>query len=133
MVQRRELWTQALTWLGRVARIGENIKLVGFDLALRNLPMTQPEHLPKEPVMYRVAAQLFDSMKILILCSVMTLLISSFKHGEVFGHDGDKPLMAKNEGEAIVFPNRNVAVGQRAALMVCPVKTRYEQGQVVYD
>lgn len=23
---------------------------------------------------------------------------TAFMHGEVFGHDGDKPLMAKNEG-----------------------------------
>ncbi|QSA19971.1 succinylglutamate desuccinylase, partial [Vibrio furnissii] len=47
--------------------------------------------------------------------------------------DGDKPLMAKNEGEAIVFPNRHVAIGQRAALMVCTVDTRYEDDQLVYD
>lgn len=58
---------------------------------------------------------------------------TAFMHGEVFGHDGDKPLMAKNEGEAIVFPNRKVAIGQRAALMVCKVNTRYEDDQLVYD
>lgn len=129
---------QALTVeLGRVARIGENdlSKLVGFDLALRHLlDDSEPEHLPKEPVMYRVSrtiVRLNEDFDFMFSDDVANF--TSFKHGEVFGHDGDKPLMAKNEGEAIVFPNRNVAVGQRAALMVCPVKTRYEQGQVVYD
>jgi succinylglutamate desuccinylase len=41
--------------------------------------------------------------------------------------------MAKNENEAVVFPNRNVAIGQRAALMVCEVETRFDHGQLVYD
>jgi succinylglutamate desuccinylase len=129
---------QALTVeLGRVARIGENEleKLVAFDLALRDLVAgSEAEHLPREPVMYRVSrtiVRLHDDFNFLFDDNVENF--TAFKHGEVFGHDGEKPLMAKNEGEAIVFPNRNVAVGQRAALMVCPVKTRYENGQVVYD
>ncbi|NOH80052.1 succinylglutamate desuccinylase [Vibrio sp. RE86] len=129
---------QALTVeLGRVARIGENEldKLVGFDLALRDLvSSSEAEHLPRKPVMYRVSrtiVRLHDDFDFLFDDSVENF--TAFKHGEVFGHDGDKPLMAKNEGEAIVFPNRHVTIGQRAALMVCPVKTRYEEGQLVYD
>ncbi|MFB9134289.1 succinylglutamate desuccinylase [Vibrio olivae] len=129
---------QALTLeLGRVARIGENDldKLVAFDLSLRDLIAgAKSDHLPKKATMYRVSRTLvrlnqdFD-----FLFDDEVENFTSFKHGEVFGHDGDKPLMAKNEGEAIVFPNRHVAVGQRAALMVCPVKIRFEDGQVVYD
>lgn len=129
---------QALTIeLGRVARIGENEleKLVAFVLALRDLvASSEPEHLPRTPVMYRVSrtiVRLHDDFDFMFDDNVENF--TAFKHGEVFGHDGDKPLMAKNEGEAIVFPNRHVAIGQRAALMVCPVKTRYEEGQVVYD
>lgn len=129
---------QALTIeLGRVAKIGENDldKLVAFDLALRDLVSdSQAEHLPKKPTMYRVSrtiVRIHDDFDFLFDDDVQNF--TAFKHGEVFGHDGDKPLMAKNEGEAIVFPNRHVEVGQRAALMVCPVKTRYEDGQVVYD
>ncbi|MDA0127890.1 succinylglutamate desuccinylase [Vibrio sp. MarTm2] len=129
---------QALTIeLGRVARIGENEldKLVAFDLAMRDLlSASKPEHLPRPPVMYRVSrtiVRLHDDFDFMFDDNVENF--TAFKHGEVFGHDGDKPLMAKNEGEAIVFPNRHVAIGQRAALMVCPVKTRYEEGQVVYD
>ncbi|WP_070967866.1 succinylglutamate desuccinylase [Vibrio sonorensis] len=129
---------QALTMeLGRVARYGDNDldKLVGFDLALRDLISDgKPEHLPKKPINYRVSrtiVRLNDDFDFLFDDNVANF--TAFKHGEVFGHDGDKPLMAKNEGESIVFPNRHVAVGQRAALMVCPVKIRYENDQVVYD
>lgn len=129
---------QALTVeLGRVARIGENDldKLVAFDLAMRDLiASSEAEHLPRDPMMYRVSrtiVRLHDDFDFMFDDDVENF--TSFKHGEVFGHDGDKPLMAKNEGEAVVFPNRHVAIGQRAALMVCPVKTRYEEGQLVYD
>ncbi|MCW8336571.1 succinylglutamate desuccinylase [Vibrio paucivorans] len=129
---------QALTMeLGRVARIGENEldKLVAFDLSLRDLiGDTKAEHLPKKAIMYRVSrtvVRLHEDFDFLFSDDVENFTV--FKHGEVFGHDGDKPLMAKNEDEAIVFPNRHVAIGQRAALMVCEVAIRYEDGQVVYD
>ncbi|SDG95994.1 succinylglutamate desuccinylase [Vibrio xiamenensis] len=129
---------QALTVeLGRVARIGENDldRLIAFDISLRDLISgVQSEHLPRKATMYRVSrtlVRLHDDFDFLFDDEVENF--TSFKHGEVFGHDGDKPLMAKNEGEAIVFPNRHVAIGQRAALMVCPVKIRFEDDQVIYD
>ncbi|XAW90510.1 succinylglutamate desuccinylase [Vibrio sp. CDRSL-10 TSBA] len=129
---------QALTLeLGQVARIGDNDlkRLVAFDLATRDLISREPsEHLPKKAVMYRVSrtiVRLHDDFDFRFDDSVENF--TSFVHGEVFGHDGDKPLMAKNEGEAIVFPNRRVAIGQRAALMVCKVDVRYEDDQLVYD
>ncbi|MDF2152323.1 succinylglutamate desuccinylase [Vibrio sp. CAU 1672] len=129
---------QALTLeLGRVARVGENDldKFTAFDLALRNLiASSQPEHLPKPCIKYRVSrtiVRLHDDFDFMFDDNVENF--TSFVHGEVFGHDGDKPLMAKNDNEAIVFPNREVAIGQRAALMVCVVKTRFEDGQLVYD
>lgn len=129
---------QALTMeLGQVARIGDNDlqRLVAFDLAMRDLiAREQCEHLPKKTVMYRVSrtiVRLHEDFDFLFDDDVENF--TSFVHGEVFGHDGDKPLMAKNEGEAIVFPNRRVAIGQRAALMVCKVDVRYEDDQLVYD
>ncbi|MCK8071330.1 succinylglutamate desuccinylase [Vibrio sp. 1CM23M] len=129
---------QALTMeLGQVARIGENQldKLTAFDLAIRNLiAEIEPEHLPKKTITYRVSrtiVRLHDDFDFMFSDDVENF--TAFKHGEVFGHDGDKPLMAKNENEAVVFPNRNVAIGQRAALMVCEVETRFDHGQLVYD
>ncbi|EGU31461.1 succinylglutamate desuccinylase [Vibrio scophthalmi] len=129
---------QALTVeLGSAARIGDNDlkKLIAFDLALRDLvSASEAEHLPRKPVMYRVSrtiVRIHDDFDFLFGDDVENF--TSFKHGEVFGHDGQKPLMAKNEEEAIVFPNRHVEIGQRAALMICPVQVRYEDGQIVYD
>ena len=129
---------QALTMeLGQVARIGENQldKLTAFDLAMRNLVSEiEPEHLPKRTITYRVSrtiVRLHDDFDFMFTDDVENF--TSFKHGEVFGHDGDKPLMAKNENEAVVFPNRKVSIGQRAALMVCEVETRFEHDQLVYD
>ncbi|PFG56048.1 succinylglutamate desuccinylase [Vibrio sp. ES.051] len=129
---------QALTMeLGRVARIGNNAlnKLTAFDLALRHLiAETQAEHLPKPCIKYRVSrtiVRLNEDFDFMFDDNVENF--TSFVHGEVFGHDGDKPLMAKNENEAIVFPNRHVGIGERAALMVCEVKTRFEDGELVYD
>ncbi|ASI90679.1 Succinylglutamate desuccinylase [Vibrio mediterranei] len=129
---------QALTMeLGRVARIGENDleKLLAFDIATRDLLSEEtPEHLAKQPVIYRVSRTVVrhhDDFGFLFDDDVENF--TEFKHGEVFGHDGDKPLMAKNDHEAIVFPNRKVVVGQRAALMVVKVATRYEDDQLVYD
>ncbi|OLQ88345.1 succinylglutamate desuccinylase [Vibrio panuliri] len=129
---------QALTIeLGSVAKFGDNNldKLVAFDLAVRDLiSRNAPEHLPRKPLMYRVSrtiVRIHEDFDFLFDDSIANF--TSFKHGEVFGHDGDKPLMAKNEGEAIVFPNRNVEIGQRAALMICPVQVRYEDDQIVYD
>ncbi|MGR5323963.1 succinylglutamate desuccinylase [Vibrio sp. PID23_8] len=129
---------QALTMeLGRVARIGENDldRLTAFDLSLRNLlAEAQAEHLSKPCIKYRVSrsiVRLHEDFDFMFDDNVENF--TSFVHGEVFGHDGDKPLMAKNDNEAIVFPNRRVAIGQRAALMVCEVKTRFEDGELVYD
>ncbi|MCZ4373476.1 succinylglutamate desuccinylase [Vibrio diazotrophicus] len=123
--------------LGRVAEIGSNDLqcLTAFDLSLRDLvSRSQSEHLPRKATMYRVSrtiVRIHDDFDFLFDDNISNF--TSFMHGEVFGHDGDKPLMAKNEEEAIVFPNRHAAVGERAALMVCKVKIRYEDGQAVYD
>lgn len=129
---------QAMTVeLGQVAKLGENdlARFAAFDLALRDLVAAEKsEHLAKKTTMYRVSrtiVRLHEDFDFRFGDDVENF--TSFMHGEVFGHDGDKPLMAKNEGEAIVFPNRKVAIGQRAALMVCKVDTRYEDDQLVYD
>lgn len=129
---------QAMTIeLGHVARIGDNdlSRILSFDLALRDLIAGKtPEPQSNKPVIYRVSrtiVRIHEDFDFRFDEAVENF--TAFMHGEVFGHDGDKPLMAKNEGEAIVFPNRHVAIGQRAALMVCKVDTRYENDQLVYD
>lgn len=129
---------QALTMeLGRVAALGDNdlARLKAFDTATRHLLADEKQaQVASEPVIYRVARSIIrrdEDFDFLFDDDVENF--TEFRHGEVFGHDGDKPLMAKNENEAIVFPNRHVKIGQRAALMVVAVSARYDGDQLVYD
>ena len=46
---------------------------------------------------------------------------TDFPIGTVIATDGDKAIKTKKQGEAIIFPNANVAIGQRALLTVIPV------------
>ena len=45
---------------------------------------------------------------------------TSFPIGTVIATDGNKDYKIEKEGEAIIFPNANVAIGQRALLTVAP-------------
>ncbi len=125
---------QALTMeLGQVARIGENQpSLFRFDLAMRNpIAEAEPEHLPKRTIMYRVSRTIvrlhddfdfmFSDLGTLPHSSTVKCLVMM-----VINH-----LWLRMKTEAVVFPNRNVAIGQRAALMVCEVETRFDHGQLV--
>ncbi|MEO2279485.1 succinylglutamate desuccinylase [Pseudoalteromonas pernae] len=47
---------------------------------------------------------------------------TGFAKGELLGQDGGQEIRAEVEGEAIIFPNANVAIGQRALLTVIPTK-----------
>ena len=129
---------QALTIeLGKVNRLGDNDleRFAAFMSATRDLIAGQgQDSMQPLPIVYRVTRTLMrlsEDFSFIFQDNVPNF--TSFIHGEVFGHDGEKPLMAQNEHEAIVFPNPNVAIGQRAALMVCQVTIRYEDGQVICD
>jgi succinylglutamate desuccinylase len=45
---------------------------------------------------------------------------STFKKGELLATEGATEYRCQQDGEAIVFPNANVAIGQRAILTVLP-------------
>lgn len=47
---------------------------------------------------------------------------TDFPIGTVIATDGDIKVKTKKQGEAIIFPNANVAIGQRALLTVVPVE-----------
>ncbi|MGB0937323.1 MAG: succinylglutamate desuccinylase [Colwellia sp.] len=47
---------------------------------------------------------------------------TDFPIGTVIATDGENQIKTHKEGEAIIFPNANVAIGQRAMLTVIPVK-----------
>ncbi|NOU49190.1 succinylglutamate desuccinylase [Pseudoalteromonas sp. JBTF-M23] len=47
---------------------------------------------------------------------------TGFAKGELLAVDGETRYLAEVEGEAIIFPNANVALGQRALLTVIPME-----------
>lgn len=47
---------------------------------------------------------------------------TDFPVGTVIAIDGEQEIKTQKEGEAIIFPNANVAIGQRALLTVVPVE-----------
>ena len=49
------------------------------------------------------------------------LNFTDFPVGTVIATDGQQHIITRKKGEAIIFPNANVAVGQRALLTVIPV------------
>ncbi len=51
---------------------------------------------------------------------------TDFPIGTVIATDGSKEIKTKKQGEAIIFPNANVAIGQRALLTVVPVEINPE-------
>lgn len=51
---------------------------------------------------------------------------TDFPIGTVIATDGDKEIKTQKQGEAIIFPNANVAIGQRALLTVIPVEVNPE-------
>ena len=46
---------------------------------------------------------------------------TGFSKGALLAHDGETQYFAEVEGEAVIFPNANVALGQRAVLTVIPL------------
>lgn len=54
---------------------------------------------------------------------------TEFEHGYVLAVDGRKEYVVEQNGERVIFPNANVAIGQRALLTVIPLPV--EQLQLV--
>jgi succinylglutamate desuccinylase len=123
--------------LGQVAPLWQNdlARIQPFFDALTCLITDRP--LPPQPqsiITYRVNRTItrhFENFQFNFAKDVENF--TSFELGDVLGHDGEQILTTKVAHEAVVFPNPNVVVGQRAALMVCKVATRYENQQLVYD
>ncbi len=129
---------QALTIeLGKAAPLGKNdlTKIESFHCALKGLITDQLTTIEASPVKkYRVTQtikRLHEDFDFNFNDNIENF--TQFEHGQVIGHNGETILFAKVEHEAVVFPNKYVEIGQRAALMVSPVETRYQDDQLVYD
>jgi succinylglutamate desuccinylase len=51
---------------------------------------------------------------------------TQFKKGDVIAKEAGKDIVVEQDGEAIVFPNAHVAIGQRALLMVLPTNINHK-------
>ncbi|MBL4941883.1 MAG: succinylglutamate desuccinylase/aspartoacylase family protein, partial [Colwellia sp.] len=51
---------------------------------------------------------------------------TDFPIGTVLATDGEQEIKTRKQGEAIIFPNAQVAIGQRALLTVIPVEVNPE-------
>ncbi|MFT5851770.1 MAG: succinylglutamate desuccinylase [Colwellia sp.] len=119
--------------LGKVKPFGENDmeKFAGVKRSLTALISGQPLALVdynKEDFSFFEINQVIDRH-----CDDFTLHFSDdvenftdFAIGTVIATDGEQEIKTQNAGEAIIFPNANVAIGQRALLTVIPVEVNPE-------
>jgi len=116
--------------LGKVRRFGENNRadFAAAEKSLRQL-VGQPE--PDLPA--------FDPQQHFVFAEAQTINrqhqdfrlnfaddvanFTSFNKGELLAIDGDDKILAKHDDEHIIFPNADVALGQRALLTVVRVPT----------
>lgn len=134
---------QALTVeLGQVSPLGENdLSLINdFHQALEALlsnRLTPPSSLihqnPNPCIIYRVCQSLQRTQEDFDFNFDDTIEnFTRFERGTVLGHDGAHTLTVKEPFEAVVFPNKNVAIGSRAALMATEVEIYFQNNQLVY-
>ncbi|OAN18101.1 succinylglutamate desuccinylase [Photobacterium jeanii] len=120
---------QALTMeLGRVAKLGENElgRLADFENALRILlsELTPVWHWQNDGlIVYKVTRTLTkQSDEFQFNFPASQANFTFFDQGVLLGQDRDTKYFSLEGGEAVVFPNPNVAIGQRACLLVQPTK-----------
>ncbi|PSW06010.1 succinylglutamate desuccinylase [Photobacterium lipolyticum] len=116
---------QALTVeLGQVAALGENdlTQLKPFAEAMKKLVCESELHSQWRagtPCVYRVTRTLVKQTPAFAFnFPAQQANFSFFEHGKLLAQDEGVEYFSLEGGEAIVFPNANVATGQRACLLV---------------
>ncbi|MBE1298969.1 MAG: succinylglutamate desuccinylase [Alteromonadaceae bacterium] len=113
--------------LGKVMPFGENdmTRFAGARTTLRafvsETELSFPDYNEAEFFIYRVNQVINKQHDDFELCfSDAMPNFSDFKKGDQFARETGATYAAEQDGEAIVFPNANVAIGQRALLTVVP-------------
>lgn len=115
--------------LGKVKPFGENDmdNFAGVKASLTSLISGQPlafEEYDKENFSFFEIDQIinreFQEFKLHFADDVENF--TDFPIGSVIATDGKSEIKTKKQGEAIIFPNANVSIGQRALLTVIPVE-----------
>lgn len=114
--------------LGKVKAFGENdmTNFSGVKASLTALVSGQPlalDEYKKESFSFFEIDQIIDRQheNFTLHFSDDVENFTDFPIGTVIATDGSKKIKTRKQGEAIIFPNANVAVGQRALLTVVPV------------
>ena len=112
--------------LGQVKPFGENDlnKLSAVITGLDRLVSGCERHVTeaKKPRRFRVIAEVYKRSKDFQLCfPPATANFSEFARGDLLAVDTDYQYRVACDGERILFPNENVAIGQRTLVIVRPL------------
>jgi len=114
--------------LGKVKPFGENDieNFAGIRASLKSLISGQPLILTeynKDNFSFFEIDQIIDRhhQDFSLHFSDEVENFTDFPIGTIIAIDGNKEIKTQKQGEAIIFPNANVAIGQRALLTVVPV------------
>ena len=112
--------------LGKVKAFGEN-DLGDFASVTTGLQeaITGSENLSGDEKLaqrFRVAGEVLKQTEDFRLCFPSNIAnFTEFEIGEVLATDKDYQYVVSNSGERILFPNENVAIGQRALVIISPL------------
>jgi len=116
--------------LGKVRPFGQN-DMTRFEAAKQTLIQLivqhepdLPEFSPEQHQIYRVLRSInrnHNDFRLNFPDDVANF--TSFPKGYELAYDGGTPVVVEQEGESVIFPNANVALGQRALLTVVQIPT----------
>ncbi|GAB5379828.1 MAG: succinylglutamate desuccinylase [Aliiglaciecola sp.] len=115
--------------LGKVKPFGEN-NMADFSAVIQSLKALITEKMPTFPEFSAEKTELFRVNQVInkqhddfkLHFDDETPNFTDFKQGDVLASESGKEYLCEQDGEAIVFPNANVALGQRALLTVVPTQ-----------
>ncbi|GAB7220042.1 succinylglutamate desuccinylase [Vibrio comitans] len=119
--------------LGQVAKFGHNDmnKLAQFTTAFLELVESVESIIEGDMITYQVDSSIYrENMDFEFYFDKALPNFSRFAEGAQLGKDGDKVLTMPVEQGGVVFPNPNVELKQRAALIVKPCATQYVNNQL---
>lgn len=127
-----EFATDAFTIeLGKVKGFGENniddfVEIKETLIAcISAKPIELGEYLPENFEVFEVYQNIYRESEVFKLkFSDDIENFTSFPIGTVLATDGNKIIKVTKEGEAIIFPNADVSIGQRALLTVIPTRIK---------
>ena len=112
--------------LGKVKPFGENdledfaAVITGLQHAISDNVFIPMDH--KVALRFRVVGEVLKQTEDFRLCFPSNIAnFTEFEIGDVLAADKDFEYLVKKRGERILFPNENVAVGQRALVIIRPL------------